>query len=492
MVMDMDSNSDEWAKNDFIGYIDVSLADVINKSKDNVYSCELLTTIPPGIEVNNSKAQQFSGKSKIYLRTENNSESRYDLKFNISGKNLDKKDKFGKSDPFIIISRIEENGSLLKIYETPIIKNTLNPKWESFVIPEKEFNNGNTNKSFLYEVYDWDRDSSNDLIGTFKATTRELFEKKEFEVINEKKKNKKENYKNSGIIKFNMERIRNVPYTFIEFPSGGTEIEVCFAIDFTGSNGLQHLPTSLHYNKPDYDPNNFYTLNDYEKAISSIGYVLEPYDTNKYIEAYGYGGKFFGKDVVEFDCALTGDQKNPSVLGVNGILYVYHKALQSVYLSGPTNFAPIIQRITKEAKKDLPPPYKNNPLSKYYILTILTDGVISDMEKTKEAIIDAVDAPLSIIIIGIGERENFEDMKDPLGRDESLEKKFDKMIELDGDDKELVLKKNYKTSKRDIVQFLVLNDFIANPELLAAETLKEVPKQLIEFAEMYKYSPKYV
>jgi len=93
------------------------------------------------------------------------------------------------------------------------------------------------------------------------------------------------------------------------------------------------LPDSLHYNKPDYDVNNFYTLNDYEKALSAIGYVLEPYDNNKYIEVYGYGGKFFGNKIVEFDRALTGDQNKPSVHGVAGVLEVYHKALQSVYLS---------------------------------------------------------------------------------------------------------------------------------------------------------------
>ena len=94
-----------------------------------------------------------------------------------------------------------------------------------------------------------------------------------------------------------------------------------------------HLPESLHYNKPNYDINNFQTLNDYEKAISSIGSVLEPYDTNKYFEIYGYGAKFFGRDKVEFDCALTGDQEKPSVYGVSGMLDVYHKALQTVYLS---------------------------------------------------------------------------------------------------------------------------------------------------------------
>jgi len=48
---------------------------------------------------------------------------------------------------------------------------------------------------------------------------------------------------------------------------------------------------------------------------------------------YGYGGKFFNKDTVEFDCALTGDSNKPSVYGVKGILDVYHKALQNVYMS---------------------------------------------------------------------------------------------------------------------------------------------------------------
>jgi len=30
-----------------------------------------------------------------------------------------------------------------------------------------------------------------------------------------------------------------------------------------------------------------------------------------------------------------------------------------------------------------------------------------------------------------------------------------------------------------------------NPYLLAAETLREVPKQIIEFANTYKYTPKH-
>jgi len=228
-------------------------------------------------------------------------------------------------------------------------------------------------------VYDYDKNSSNDLIGIFKATTRVLFEQNTFELINEKKKAKKgSKYKNSGVIKFeNLTRVRK--YSFIDFPMNGTEVAVSFAIDFTASNGIyiyynfffywNHIffylyfiffffflillvhwifnfflinllnylgdpnnSNSLHYRTPNYDMNNFYTLNEYQKAISSIGYVLEPYDTTRYMEVYGYGGMFFNRNEVEFDCSLTGDPNNPSVLGVAGILNAYFHALQTTKL----------------------------------------------------------------------------------------------------------------------------------------------------------------
>ncbi|ORY31112.1 copine-8-like protein [Neocallimastix californiae] len=472
IIFDMDSDSDEWSKNDFIGYTEKTLGDLISGSENNVYQCDILTTIPSGMKIKNNKAKDSKKKATINIRIQEVVNSPFNFTMDIIGSDLDKKDTFGKSDPFIIISRIENNDSLVKVFETSVIKNTLNPKWKNIQIPEVTLNNGDPEKMLLWEVYDWDRNSSNDLIGVFRATTRELFEKKSFEVINEKKKAKKgKKYKNSGIIRFeNLER--NKKYTFIDFPMNGTEIAVSFAIDFTSSNGDKNLPTSLHYNSQDYDINNFFTLNEYQKAISSIGYVLEPYDTSRYMEVYGYGGKFFNKNYVEFDCSLTGDPNNPSVLGVTGILNAYYNALQTAVLYGPTNFAPIIRKISEEAKKDLPPPYQKNPLPKYNILTIITDGIILDMEKTKEAIIKASELPLSIIIIGVGND------------------KFESMQELDGDDK--VLKYQNKSAKRDIVQFVPLSEYINNPSLLAQETLREIPNQIMEFAEVYKYKPKFL
>jgi len=58
------------------------------------------------------------------------------------------------------------------------------------------------------------------------------------------------------------------------------------------------------------------------------------------------------------------------------------------------------------------------------------------MDETKQAIIDATDLPLSIIIVGVGKED------------------FSRMKELDGDDNAFSYKG--KVCDRDIVQFLSL------------------------------------
>lgn len=58
--------------------------------------------------------------------------------------------------------------------------------------------------------------------------------------------------------------------------AGGTEISFTMAIDYTASNGSPADPRSLHY----VDPAGV-VLNDYAKAMSGIGRVLEFYGERK-------------------------------------------------------------------------------------------------------------------------------------------------------------------------------------------------------------------
>jgi len=99
----MDGDSKEWKKNDFIGYVEKSLASLINESKNNVVECDILTSKPSGIEVDISKAQKFSGTSKMFIRIEEDSHLNKKYRFNVQGVDLDKKVKKKKKNIYIYI-----------------------------------------------------------------------------------------------------------------------------------------------------------------------------------------------------------------------------------------------------------------------------------------------------------------------------------------------------------------------------------------------------
>lgn len=59
------------------------------------------------------------------------------------------------------------------------------------------------------------------------------------------------------------------------------------------------------------------------------------------------------------------------------MLDAYRYCINQVQLFGPTNFAPVINHVTKIA-------LQHQDGSGYFILLILTDGVITDMPETTQ------------------------------------------------------------------------------------------------------------
>ncbi|KAG7283869.1 hypothetical protein CRUP_034056 [Coryphaenoides rupestris] len=114
--------------------------------------------------------------------------------------------------------------------------------------------------------------------------------------------------------------------------------------------------------------------------------------------------------------------------------------------------------------------------SQYFVLLIITDGVISDMAQTKEAIVNAAKLPMSIIIVGVGQAE------------------FDAMVELDGDD--IRISSRGKLAERDIVQFVPFRDYmdrtgnhVLSMARLAKDVLAEIPDQLILYMKSRGIKP---
>jgi copine 5/8/9 len=75
------------------------------------------------------------------------------LRFEARGEKLAKKDLFGKSDPFLVISRSQESGGFVPIHKTEVVKKNLNPQWEKFGIPIVQLCNGDEYRPLLYVSY---------------------------------------------------------------------------------------------------------------------------------------------------------------------------------------------------------------------------------------------------------------------------------------------------------------------------------------------------
>ncbi|XP_016312906.1 copine-8 [Sinocyclocheilus anshuiensis] len=442
-LYDVDSKSTNLSKHDFLGQACCTLGEVVGSLGGRMEKA--LGGIP--------------GKKcgTIIVKAEELSNCRESVMMQFCGNKLDKKDFFGKSDPFLVFYRSNEDGTFTICHKTEVVKNTLNPVWQAFKISVRALCNGDYDRTIKIEVYDWDRDGSHDFIGEFSTSYRELSRGQSqfnvYEVINPKKKGKKKKYLNSGTVTL-LSFLVDTEVTFLDFIKGGTQINFTVAIDFTASNGNPAQPTSLHYMNP-------YQLNTYAMALKAVGEIIQDYDSDKMFPALGFGAKLPPDGRISHEFALNGNPQNPYCNGIDGVMEAYYQSLKSVQLYGPTNFSPVINHVARYAAS-----VKDG--SQYFILLIITDGVISDMAQTKESIVNAASLPMSIIIVGVGPAE------------------FDAMIELDGDEVRISSRGRY--AERDIVQFVPFRDYIdrtgnhiLSMARLAKDVLAEIPDQFLSY-----------
>ncbi|KAM9002575.1 copine-5 isoform X1 [Sarcophilus harrisii] len=471
-LYDVDSKSPDLSKHDFLGQAFCTLGEIVGSPGSRLEKPLTIGTFSlnarTGKHIPSVSNGGVPGKKcgTIILSVEELSNCRDVATMQFCANKLDKKDFFGKSDPFLVFYRSNEDGTFTICHKTEVMKNTLNPVWQTFSIPVRALCNGDYDRTIKVEVYDWDRDGSHDFIGEFTTSYRELARGQSqfniYEVVNPKKKMKKKKYLNSGTVTLLSFAVES-ECTFLDYIKGGTQINFTVAIDFTASNGNPSQSTSLHYMSP-------YQLNAYALALTAVGEIIQDYDSDKMFPALGFGAKLPPDGRVSHEFPLNGNPDNPSCCGIDGILEAYHRSLRTVQLYGPTNFAPVVTHVARHAATV-------QDGSQYSVLLIITDGVISDMAQTKEAIVNAAKLPMSIIIVGVGQAE------------------FDAMVELDGDD--IRISSRGKLAERDIVQFVPFRDYVdrtGNHVLsmarLARDVLAEIPDQLVSYMKAQGIRPR--
>ncbi|KAK7337838.1 hypothetical protein VNO77_18425 [Canavalia gladiata] len=373
---------------------------------------------------------------------------------------LDNKDTFSKSDPFLRISRLVETGGSVPICKTEVIDNNLNPKWKPVCLGFQQL--GSKENPLVIECFDFNSSGDHVLIGKLEKSVADL----ENLCIERKGANfflPSTHHRGEKVLKgqlFVDQYCEKQQFSFIDYISSGFELNFMVAVDFTASNGNPQSSDSLHY------IDLYGRLNSYQKAIMEVGDVIQFYDSDRQFPAWGFGGKI-PDGTVSHCFNLNGSSGGSEVVGVEGIMDAYARAIRRVSLSGPTLFGPVINMAAQIAAQSL----SSYNSTKYYVLLIITDGVVTDLQETINALVKASDLPLSILIVGIGSAD------------------FTSMEVLDADNGRRLESSTGRIATRDIVQFVPMREVQSGQISVVQALLEELPQQFLTFMRSRDIKP---
>ncbi|KAJ6642382.1 Copine-9 [Pseudolycoriella hygida] len=411
---------------------------------------------------------QFVGKltgamgkncGEIILVAEEVSACKKLVEVELKAANLKRQSWLKRNNPFLVVSRLNEDDSYSVVKRLGTIP-TRNATWK-LSIHLNSLCNGDYDRGIKIDCYNRRRDGNHKLIGTCETSLREI--QVETLKLYKTRKQSTSNSIETGKLKILRFQITD-EVSFMDYIRNGTQMHFAVAVDFTQSNKDYTSPESLHYLSAN-------SLNPYQIALRSVGEIIQHYDNSHLYPAFGFGAKIPPNGEVSHQFPLNGNPKHPHCSSIDEILVHYENCLKTVELYGPTNFAPVINNAISIASA-----FQNG--KHYFVLLIITDGIISDMKETKHAIISASSLPISIIIVGVGMAN------------------FNKMDQLDSD--EWRLRIDGRFAERDIVQFVPLSKFLGKKKHteiksnadLARNVLAEIPYQFLSYMEKMGYKPR--
>lgn len=366
---------------------------------------------------------------------------------------------FSQSDPYIRLCRpgaqyleeiepsaIPEDG-WEEVVKTEFVKDNLNPDFRPLLIDSQSLNRGDTLKPVRAEVWDHSKDGDHEQLSHGFFNVQQLIGgRREIETTDDGDR--------SALIKVQNFEQQKV-YTISDYFNAGLMLNTFVIVDFTESNGNQGEESSLHYASDE--------LNRYQRVIQQIGSTLCGYDSDQYILGIGFGAKVPARGYEDVsDCfPLSPNPQSPWANGVKGIWDFYNQTLTEAEFGGPAKLAPSIRMALRTIKAG--GDRDNSKGSHIYsIILIACHGEISDDQDTKDAICEAAELPVSIVVVGLAD-EPAEDMRI-----------------LDGDNG-VIRDSSGNAIKRDVVQYVHYKNFMDNENNLSEEVLKEIPNQVVDY-----------
>lgn len=400
-------------------------------------------------------------KSILYIQGTEVSSTRSVVDLRFSVEDLKEKDKVIDSDPdlYFHISKLNmEDHTWQDVYKSEVVMHNDKPTWARARIPLPEICNDNIFNPLKVTFWDWDRGGQPEPVGYVETTCQQLVTEAErgipvYDVWQDKKRTfgfSKTKTVKQGKLKVLRSELKPVP-TILEFVAGGCTLDVTIAVDCSINNS--YGAGSLH-DRPQM------WLNDYQAAINKIGRVLEPYANDGDFSIWGFGATLRGEEITHFPMG-RGDG---SVKGASGLVDAYDSTFteNTNYMEPAenTDIAPLIESAMYEAIQ------KSEIQQSYSVLCILTAGrIVEDLGETIDTFCTAAeDAPLSVVIIGVGDNEaEFEDIKLLLANGGKLRHS------------------NGVPIARDVVSFASFNECEGSAGTVVSEALKDLPEQFVEY-----------
>jgi len=365
--------------------------------------------------------------------------------------------------PYFRLERLnKEIQSWEVVWKSEVLKDTLDPTWMDARLPLQLLCHDDQSNPLKITIWDYEKhSSSHDLLGFVESTVAEIVEKAKdggipvFIVMREKKKLfRGSKLKHVGLLKVLKASVITIP-SMVQYLSGGCSLDLMIGIDCSIANGEWGSEKNLHFSASHW-------LNDYQAGIMQLGSIAENFARGKHSSMWGFGAKLDGH---YRGCYTMQDR----LCGGNELLKAYDDNVANnpdFSFGEPAFLKPLIQKAT----------FRTIRASKrrqcYTVLTVFTAGDIVDLPETVDLICTAAeDAPMSIVIIGVGNRD------------------FSAIEKLRGDENGRLRDSRGIPIPREIVTFVSFKQFGGNATEVIAEALKDIPEQFVEYHVMNGSKP---
>ena len=376
---------------------------------------------------------------------------------------LDRSKVIDKCRPYFRLERLNQDDLTCElIWKSEVLKPTHDPVWNEARLPLQLLCNGNQSNPLKITIWDYDKFSKSHIIlGFVESTVTEIIEKAKdggipvFIIVREKQKLfRRSKMKHVGLLKVLNASVMTVP-SMLQYVSGGMSLDLMVGIDCSVANGVWGTEKTLHFSKIN-------VMNQYQAGIKTLGTIAENFSRGRKSSLWGLGAEIDGK---HHDCYAMKDNLCESA----SLLKAYnHKILnneafgfgQEVSLN-PFIEAAIFRTIKLSKKRQC-----------YTLLTVFAADDFVDLHQTIDLICTAAeDAPISILIIGVGDSD------------------LNSVQKLCGENHKLLHDSRGIPIAREIVSFVRFKDFEGNAGKVIAEALKDVPEQFVQYQLMNGVQP---